>query len=101
MEVDEDRARSRGPHRQAHASDKRASAQRTPHRHLIRKDESGSSCAPMCGRADIRSLTSMKKRLLFLLLVTGLLVLALGGWTVQGLRWAATGGWVRGLPQPA
>jgi len=55
----------------------------------------------MCGRADIRSLTSMKKRLLFLLLVTGLLVLALGGWTVQGLRWAATGGWVRGLPQPA
>jgi hypothetical protein len=28
----------------------------------------------------------MKKRLLFLLLVTGLLVLALGGWTVQGIR---------------
>jgi len=48
-----------------------------------------------------RTLTSMKKRLLFLLLVTGLLVLALGGWAVQGLRWAATGGWARGLPQPA
>ena len=47
------------------------------------------------------TLTSMKKRLLFLLLVTGLLVLALGGWTVQGLRWATTGGWARGLPQPA
>ena len=31
----------------------------------------------------------MKKRLLFLLLVTGLLLLALGGWTVQGLRWAS------------
>jgi hypothetical protein len=28
----------------------------------------------------------MKKRLLFILLVTGLLLLALGGWTVQGLR---------------
>jgi hypothetical protein len=28
----------------------------------------------------------MKTRLFFLLLVTGLLVLALGGWTVQGLR---------------
>jgi hypothetical protein len=28
----------------------------------------------------------MKKRLLLLLLVTGLLVLALGGWTVQGVR---------------
>ena len=28
----------------------------------------------------------MKTRLYFLLLVTGLLVLALGGWTVKGLR---------------
>jgi hypothetical protein len=42
----------------------------------------------------------MKKRLLFLLLVTGLLALALGGSTVKGLRWAASGGWARGLPQP-
>jgi len=28
----------------------------------------------------------MKKRLLFALLITGLLLLALGGWTVQGIR---------------
>jgi hypothetical protein len=28
----------------------------------------------------------MKKRLLFALLVTGLILLALGGWTVQGVR---------------
>jgi hypothetical protein len=28
----------------------------------------------------------MKKRLFLMLLVTGLLLLALGGWTVQGLR---------------
>jgi hypothetical protein len=28
----------------------------------------------------------MKKRALFALLVTGLILLALGGWTVQGLR---------------
>ena len=28
----------------------------------------------------------MKKRLFFLLLVTGLLLLAIGGWTIQGLR---------------
>ena len=35
----------------------------------------------------------MKRKLFFLLLVTGLLLLAVGGWTVQGLRWAATGGW--------
>jgi hypothetical protein len=43
----------------------------------------------------------MKLRILFLLLVTGLLVLALGGWTVQGLRWATSGTRARGLPQPA
>jgi len=43
----------------------------------------------------------MKRRLLFLLLVTGLLLLALGGWTVEGVRWAASGGRARGLPQPA
>jgi len=43
----------------------------------------------------------MKKRLLLGLLVTGLLVLALGGWIVQGVRWAATGGRVRALPHPA
>jgi cytochrome oxidase assembly protein ShyY1 len=42
----------------------------------------------------------MKRRLLFLLLVTGLILLALGGWTVQGLRWASSGGRAR-LPQPA
>lgn len=52
-------------------------------------------------RALRRSLASMKSRLLFLLLVTGLIVLALGGWTVQGVRWAVSGGWSRGLPQPA
>jgi hypothetical protein len=43
----------------------------------------------------------MKRKLLFLLLVTGLLMLALGGWTIEGLRWAASGGRARGLPQPA
>jgi hypothetical protein len=47
------------------------------------------------------SLFHMKKRLLFLLLVTGLLVLALAGWTVQGLRWAMSAQWARPLPSPA
>ncbi len=48
------------------------------------------------------SLLDMKRRFFFLLLVTGLLLLALGGWTVQGLRWALSGGWARsGAPQPA
>ena len=42
-----------------------------------------------------RSLDTMKRRLLFLILVVGLLTLALGGWTVQGVRRAFA------LPQPA
>ena len=55
----------------------------------------------MCRTPRAHSLAVMKNRLLFLLLVTGLIVLALGGWTVQGLRWAVSGGRGRGLPQPA
>jgi hypothetical protein len=34
----------------------------------------------------------MKRKLFFILIVTGLILLALAGWTVQGLRWAAGGG---------
>lgn len=33
----------------------------------------------------------MKRRLFLIALVIGILVLALGGWSVQGLRWLATG----------
>jgi hypothetical protein len=55
----------------------------------------------MCGTPRIRSLVHMKKRILFLLLVTGLIVLALGGWTAKGLRWAMTAQWARPLPTPA
>jgi len=40
----------------------------------------------MCADAALPSLAPMKKRLYFLLLVFGLLTLAIGGWTVQGLR---------------
>lgn len=43
----------------------------------------------------------MKRRLLFLLLVTGLILLALGGWTIKGLRRAAGAGRGGPLPQPA
>jgi len=49
----------------------------------------------------LRTLTTMKRRLLFLLLVTGLILLALGGWTIQGLRWATGGGRTSTVPQPA
>ena len=48
----------------------------------------------------LRTLTHMKRRLFFLLLVTGLILLALGGWTIKGLRWAA-GGRATTVPQPA
>jgi hypothetical protein len=43
----------------------------------------------------------MTHRLLFVLLLIGLLALAVGGWTVQGLRWASTGRRARGVAQPA
>jgi hypothetical protein len=68
---------------------------------VIREDDRRSFGAPMCTGTGTRSLMCTRNRLLFLLLVTGLIVLALGGWAVQGLRWAATGGRARGLPQPA
>jgi len=35
-----------------------------------------------------------------MLLVTGLILLALGGWTFRGLRWTLAAG-PRRLPQPA
>jgi hypothetical protein len=68
---------------------------------FIPEEDTGSSRAPMSPAGPRRSVRPVKRRLFFLLVVTGLLVLAIGGWTVQGLRWAATGGWSRGLPQPA
>ena len=40
----------------------------------------------MCAACPPPRFGAMKKRLFLLLLVTGLLLLALGGWTVQGLR---------------
>jgi hypothetical protein len=43
----------------------------------------------------------MKRKLLFILIATGLILLALGGWTVDGLRWLAAGGPARTAPSPA
>jgi hypothetical protein len=39
----------------------------------------------------------MKRKLLFLLLVTGLILLALAGWAVDGVRWSVGGGAIRAL----
>jgi hypothetical protein len=43
----------------------------------------------------------MKRKLLVLLLISGLVVLAAAGWTVKGLRWALASSMPRGVPQPA
>jgi hypothetical protein len=43
----------------------------------------------------------MRRRVLFLLLVAGLIVLALAGWTLKGARWITAGGRSTTLPQPA
>ena len=43
----------------------------------------------------------MKRRLFFLLLVTGLILLALAGWTLKGMRWLTAGGRPATLPTPA
>jgi hypothetical protein len=37
----------------------------------------------------------MTQRLLFAVIFTGLLVLAVVGWTAQGMRWVGTGGFAR------
>jgi hypothetical protein len=53
----------------------------------IRLQEEGeSSATPMCADPALRRLARMKKRLYYVLLVIGLLLLAVGGWAVQGLR---------------
>ena len=39
-----------------------------------------------------RSVPPMKRLVLLALLALGILLLALGGWTVQALRWTLTGG---------
>jgi uncharacterized membrane protein YidH (DUF202 family) len=39
-----------------------------------------------------RTVDAMKRTLLIALFAVGLIVLALGGWTVQGIRWTLRGG---------
>jgi hypothetical protein len=43
----------------------------------------------------------MRRRILFILLVTGLIMLALAGWTVDGVRRLTPGRRPGALPQPA
>jgi hypothetical protein len=55
----------------------------------------------MCAHGRVHSLVHMKQRLLFVLLIIGLLALAVGGWTVEGLRWAVSGGRMHAVSQSA
>jgi len=81
------RAPRAGGGRHASGDAERARARRMLGRErFIPKDETGSSRAPMYAAGPPRTLIDMKRRLLFLLLFAGLLVLACGGWTVQGVR---------------
>jgi hypothetical protein len=41
----------------------------------------------------------MKRRLLFIVLALAVVLVAVGGWTVEGVRWALIGS--RGRPAPA
>jgi hypothetical protein len=54
---------------------------------INRKDDAGSSLRPMSTAAPPPSVTGMKRRALFIFLALALLVLAVGGWLVQGLRY--------------
>jgi hypothetical protein len=62
---------------------------------FIPEDDLGSSPPLMSAAERSRSVDTMKHRLLFLILIAGLLALAVGGWTVQGVRRAFA------LPLPA
>ena len=58
---------------------------------ITRKDEGDRRHGRFTPAAQPRNLGDMKRRLLFALLALALLLLALAGWAVQGLRWAVGG----------
>jgi hypothetical protein len=64
----------------------------TQHRKIRREDDSESASRPMPPSRPRRSVHVMKRTLLIALLALGLILLAVGGWTVQGLRWVLGGG---------
>lgn len=67
---------------------------------FVLQGEAGSSQRPMSPTGEHRSVAPMKRRLLIMLFITGLILLALGGWSVRGLRWTLSGG-ARRVPQTA
>ena len=68
---------------------------RTQHRQqrkIRRKDDPESAERPTTPSPRRRSVLFMKRTLLIALLAFGLLLLAVGGWTVKGIRWTLRGG---------
>jgi hypothetical protein len=61
-------------------------------RKIRREDDVESASRPTIPSRPQRRLLVMKRTLLLILLVLGLVMLAVGGWTIQGLRWALGGG---------
>jgi hypothetical protein len=58
---------------------------------ITREDEGESSSRRMYGAPRRRSVGPMKRWLVICFLALGLLLLALGAWAVQGVRWTLTG----------
>ena len=69
-----------------------AHTQHRQQRKIRRKDDLESAERPTTPSPRRRSVLFMKRTLLIALLAVGLIVLALGGWTVQGIRWTLRGG---------
>lgn len=66
-------------------------------REIVRSDDARSLSRPTTREAGRRSLRSMQLKLWIIVIGLALLLLALGGWAVDGLRWALRGGPVRRL----
>jgi hypothetical protein len=61
-------------------------------RKISRKDDSESALRPMPPSRPRRTVPLMKRTLLLILVAFGLIMLAVGGWAIQGLRWTLSGG---------
>lgn len=59
---------------------------------ITREDDAESAARPTFPGGRPRTFGHMKRTLLLILLALGLILLAVGGWAVQGLRCALTGG---------
>ena len=71
------------------------------HPWVILEEDAGSSAAPTSSAPRTLSVVDMTHKLLLILIVAGLVVLAVAGWTVDGLKWLAGGGSGSRAAEPA